>query len=62
MSKRETTQTQTETYKKWYENNKQSFAERRKQRYRDDPEYRKKAVERAREYRMRKKLEREANK
>lgn len=37
-------------YKDWYEDNKRELSERRKKRYRQDPEYRKKARDNAKRY------------
>lgn len=37
---------------KWYDQHKDSLSEKRKQKYQDDPEYRKKAIARARRYRQ----------
>jgi hypothetical protein len=46
------------TYQKWYEKNKEGHNERRRERYHNDPAYRAKALERARDYRARRKVNR----
>lgn len=40
-------------YEKWYEKNREDVAERRKDRYENDPEYREKVLERSAQYRER---------
>lgn len=37
---------QTDAYARWYERNKEALSEKRKRRYREDPEYRKACLER----------------
>ena len=46
-------------YSTYYSERRETLSERRKRRYRDDPEYREKAKANAREYRQKKKAERE---
>ena len=41
----------TEASRRWYRCHKQEFSEKRKQRYREDPEYRRKALENAKRQR-----------
>jgi len=38
------------TFKEWYEDNRERLSVKRKAKYRNDPEYRRKALERARRY------------
>ena len=45
------------TFSDWYNENRTRLSEVRKQRYRSDPEYRQRAVQRAAEYRARTKVE-----
>lgn len=40
-----------EAFKRWYEQNKEKLAARRKERYYSDPEYRRKAIENSRSFR-----------
>jgi len=48
------------TYKEWYERNKESLAERRKNRYHEDKKYRQKVLQQNRDYRAKKAKERKA--
>lgn len=48
------------TFSDWYQENKTRLSEQRKQRYRSDPEYRQRAMQRAADYRTRTRTEKPA--
>lgn len=47
--------------KKWYDKNKEALSKKRSDRYKNDPEYRKKTKEASKKYRDRKRLEKESD-
>lgn len=52
---------QREHQKQYYENNKERILERKKQRYQNDAEYRERILEQHKQYRLKKKLEKQQN-